>query len=111
MARLSASTSARLGLALIAALVGLLCGFALEKQLSSGLSFDALLTLRHMLLGDRHAPDASRVAVVTIDESTFADPAFADMPMALWAPQFATMLSALDQVGAAVLGVDLLFAT
>jgi adenylate cyclase len=111
MARLSASTSARLGLAIIAALIGLLCGFALEKRLSSGLSFDTLLTLRYMLLGDRHAPDASRVAVVTIDEATFADPAFADMPMALWAPQFAKVLNAIDQAGAAAIGVDLLFAT
>ncbi|HWA50376.1 MAG TPA: adenylate/guanylate cyclase domain-containing protein [Dongiaceae bacterium] len=111
MARLSASTSARLGFAIIAALIGLLCGFATEKRLSAGLSFDTLLTLRHMLLGDRHAADASRVAVVTVDEATFADPAFADTPMALWAPQFAKVLSALDEAGAAVIGVDLLFAT
>jgi class 3 adenylate cyclase/CHASE2 domain-containing sensor protein len=111
MARISASTSARLGLAIIAALIGLLCGFALEKRLSSGISFDTLLTLRHILLGDRHAPDASRVAVVTIDEATFTDPAFADTPMALWAPQFAQVLGAIDQAGATVIGVDLLFAT
>lgn len=111
MARLSASSSARLGLAVIAALIGLLCGFALERQLSAGLSFDALLTLRHMVLGDRHAPEASRVAVVTVDESTFADPAFRDMPMALWAPQFAKVLGAIDAAGATAIGVDILFAT
>jgi adenylate cyclase len=33
------------------------------------------------------------------------------MPMALWTPQFAKVLGALDQAGAAVVGVDLLFAT
>jgi len=102
--------AARLRLASIAALIGLLSGYMLEQHLSAGLSFDSLLALRHLAFGDRHAADASRVAVVTIDEATFADPAFVDTPMALWAPQFAKVLGALDSAGATVIGVDLLFA-
>lgn len=100
--------AARLRLAVIAALVGLLCGQAFQQYLTAGLSFDALLTLRHMASGDRHPPEASRVAVVNIDEATFEDPAFRDTPWALWAPQFAKVIGAIDEAGAAVIGVDLL---
>lgn len=101
----------RIQLAALAALIALICGILLESYLSAGLSFDALLSLRHAVFGDRHAAADSRVAVVTIDEATFADPAFKDTPMALWAPQFAKVLEVLDRAGATVIGADILFAT
>ncbi len=99
----------RIQLGVLAALLALGCGIALERYLSAGLSFDALLSLRHAVLGDRHAPESSRVVVVAIDEATFADPAFRDAPLALWAPQFATVLDSLDRAGASVIGADILF--
>ena len=99
----------RIQLGVLAALIALCCGIALERYLSAGLSFDALLSLRHAVFGDRHAPESSPVVVVAIDEATFADPAFRDTPMALWAPQFATVLDSLDRAGASVIGADILF--
>ena len=96
----------RIQLGILAALIALCCGILQERFLSAGLSFDALLSLRHAVFGDRHAPQDSRVVVVAIDEATFADPAFRDTPMALWAPQFATVFDALDQAGARAIGAD-----
>lgn len=103
--------AARLRLAVVAVLIGLVSGFLIEQRLSAGLSFDALLSLRHAMLGDRHGVESSRVAVVTIDEATFADPTFRDTPMALWAPQFARVMEAIDRAGATVIGADILFTT
>ena len=101
----------RVRFAAIVAVLGLLIGFLTERELTLGLSFDALLTLRHMIFGDRHQVQASNVVVVNIDEDTFDAPGFDDQPFALWAPQFATVLDALDGAGAKVIGIDLIFAT
>ena len=101
--------SRRIQLGALAALIALFCGMALERYLSAGLSFDALLGLRHLAFGDRHAPEDSRVVVVAIDEATFADPAFKDIPLALWAPQFAEALDRIDRADPAVIGADILF--
>ena len=54
----------RIRLGALAALVALTCGMALERYLSAGLSFDALLSLRHLVYGDRHAPGESRVCLL-----------------------------------------------
>jgi adenylate cyclase len=101
----------RVRFAAIVAVLALLIGFITERELTRGLSFDALLTLRHMVLGDRHQGQASDVVVVNIDENTFGAAGFVDQPFALWAPQFATVLDALDTAGATVVGIDLIFAT
>jgi len=98
----------RIRLGALAALVALFCGMALERYLSAGLSFDALLGLRHLVYGDRHTLDESRVAVVAIDEATFDDPAFKDIPLALWAPQFAEALDIIDRAGPSAIGADIL---
>lgn len=71
----------RIRLGALAALIALFCGMVVERYLSAGLSFDSLLSLRHLAFGDRHAPEESRVVVVAIDEATFADPAFKDIPL------------------------------
>jgi adenylate cyclase len=99
----------RIRLGALAALIALFCGMMVERYLSAGLSFDALLSLRHLVFGDRHAPEESRVVVVAIDEATFDDPEFKDIPLALWAPQFAKALDLIDRAGPAVIGADILF--
>ncbi len=99
----------RVRFAAIVAVLGLLIGFSVERYLAYGLSFDALLTLRHMALGDRHPAADTDVVVVNIDQSTFDDPAFKEVPWGLWAPQFAVVLNALDQSGAKVIGADIIF--
>jgi CHASE2 domain-containing sensor protein len=92
------------------AILGLAIGFLTESELTRGLSFDALLTLRHAVFGDRHPTEKPQVVVVNVDENTFAAPGFVDVPLALWGPQFATVLDALDAADAETIGVDLIFA-
>jgi class 3 adenylate cyclase/CHASE2 domain-containing sensor protein len=101
----------RVRFAAIVAVIALLAGFATERYLAAGLSFDALLTLRHMVFGDRHPAQDGEVVVVNIDEATFGAEGFSDKPFALWAPQFAAVLDALDLAGAKVIGIDIIFAT
>jgi class 3 adenylate cyclase len=101
----------RVRFAAIVAVLALLIGFVTERELTWGFSFDALLTLRHAVYGDRHQDQASNVVVVNIDEDTFNAPGFVDQPFALWGPQFATVLDALDTAGATIIGIDLIFAT
>ena len=101
----------RVRFAAIVAVLALLIGFITERELTRGLSFDALLTLRHAVFGDRHQDSTSDVVVVNIDENTFGAPGFVDQPFALWGPQFAAVLDALDTAGATVIGIDLIFAT
>lgn len=102
---------ARVGYATLVAVVALAIGYGAERYLVAGLSFDALLTLRHLVLGDRHHGEDGPVSVVTIEESTFAAAGFRDVPWALWGPQFATVLDALDRAEAKVIGVDIIFST
>jgi class 3 adenylate cyclase len=103
--------STRVRFAAIVAVLALVIGFATERYIAYGLSFDALLTLRHMVFGDRHRAPDTQVVVVNIDEATFAAPGFKETPWALWAPQFATVLDGLDRAGAKVIGVDIIFST
>ena len=99
----------RVRFAAIVAVLALVIGFAVERYLAYGLSFDALLTLRHMALGDRHPAGDTDVVVVNIDQSTFDDPEFREVPWGLWAPHFSVVLNALDQSGAKVIGADIIF--
>src|SRR5262245_52706731 len=99
----------RVRFAAIVAVLGLLIGVATERFLAAGLSFDTLLTLRHAFLGDRHDVSSSQVVVVNVDDGTFHSPGFNGTPFGLWGPQFATVLDALDQAGAKVVGADLIF--
>src|SRR5262245_44266967 len=101
---------ARARFAAIVAILALLIGFLTEYFLTTGLSFDALLTLRHAVLGDRHQVSKSPVVVVNIDEATFHAPGFEGYPIALWGPQFAKVLDALDRAEVKVVGADLVFA-
>ena len=100
----------RVRFAAIVAVLALLIGFLTERELTRGLSFDALLTLRHAVFGDRHRSETPQVVVVNIDQATFDEQPF-DKPFALWVPQFATVLDAIDAAGARSIGIDLIFAT
>lgn len=102
---------ARVRFAAIVAVLALAIGLATERLLTAGLSFDVLLTLRHAVLGDRHRTTAAQVVVVNIDEATFDAPGFRNQPFALWAPQFAATLDALDRANAKVIGLDIIFST
>ena len=99
----------RVRFAAIVAVIALLAGFATERYLAAGLSFDALLTLRHMAFGDRHPAQDGEVVVVNIDEATFSAPGFKEMPWAFWGPRFATVLDAIDRAEAKVIGADIIF--
>jgi adenylate cyclase len=101
----------RVRFAAIVAVLGLVIGFATERFLAAGLSFDALLTLRHAVLGDRHEISDSEVVVVNVDDGTFSSPGFENTPFSLWGPQFAAVLDALDRAGAKVIGADLIFSS
>src|SRR5688572_30893056 len=100
----------RVRFAAIVAVLALLIGFLTERELTRGLSFDALLTLRHAVFGDWHVSETPQVVVVNVDEATFDVPPF-KKPFALWAPEFATVLDAVEAAGAKIIGVDLIFAT
>jgi class 3 adenylate cyclase/CHASE2 domain-containing sensor protein len=101
----------RVRFAAIVAVLALVIGFATERFLTYGLSFDALLTLRHIVFGDRHPEHDTDVVVVNIDNDTFRAADFRDVPWALWAPQFSKVLDGLDQAGAKVIGADIIFSS
>src|SRR5262245_50093323 len=101
----------RVRFAAIVAVLALAIGVLTERFLAYGLSFDALLTLRHAVFGDRHPSETPQVVVVNIDDNTFGAEGFKDIPFALWAPQFSAVLDALDGAGAKVIGVDVIFST
>jgi adenylate cyclase len=99
----------RVRFAAIVAVLALVIGFASERYLAAGLSFDALLTLRHAVFGDRHQAQDGEVVVVNIDEDTFKTPGFQEVPWAFWGPRFATVLDAIDRADAKVIGADIIF--
>ncbi len=99
----------RVRFAAIVAVIALLAGFATERHLAAGLSFDALLTLRHMAFGDRHPAQDGEVVVVNVDEATFGAPGFKEIPWAFWGPKFATVLDAIDRADAKAIGADIIF--
>ena len=57
------------------------------------------------------AAEESRVAIVAIDEETYASEPFRDTPKVLWTRQIANVLNAVLDGGAAVVGFDVVFPT
>lgn len=76
-----------------------------------GLSIDELFWLRTVAFGPRYPPASSPTVVVAIDEETYRRRPFDDIPIALWTPQLARVVRALDDAGAAVIGFDLILPT
>lgn len=76
-----------------------------------GLSVDALFWLRHLLVSPAHAPEASPVAVVAIDEATYRHPDYRDTPRVLWTGRLAGVVERLLDAGATVITFDAIFPT
>lgn len=62
--------------------------------------------LWHRLSGVRYEP--RNVVIVTVDDRSLAD--YSDDPLVFWTPLFARAAAVLRQAGAAVIGIDFLFA-
>lgn len=90
-----------------AALAGTLVAMGLYGPLQ-GPGIDALYWLREAVHGPQPAPPGTPVVVVGIDEETYRRAPFAGTPQALWAPKLGTVLTALHQGGAKVIGLDLI---
>lgn len=76
-----------------------------------GLSIDVLFALRHAAFGNRYSPSESRSVVVAIDEETYRQPPFRDLPKVMWTRQIARVMNAVLEGGARVVGFDVIFPT
>ncbi len=75
------------------------------------LSVDILIPLRHLVSGPLFPPEESDVVVVVIDEETYRTPPFTDTPRVAWTSFLATVLSAIDEAGPRVIGLDHIYPT
>ncbi|WP_119304299.1 adenylate/guanylate cyclase domain-containing protein [Dongia deserti] len=110
------SSRAYLVAALIAGAVALAGQFLLRDR-ANGLSIDVLYRLAHWSGVEHAAPLEDRTIIIAIDEETYRRPPFYDpttkrsTPQALWTPQVATVLDAVLEGGARVIGLDTIFST
>jgi class 3 adenylate cyclase/CHASE2 domain-containing sensor protein len=72
----------------------------------AGLSTDLSFWLRNAVFGPRRPAGASPVALVLIDEATYAT--YANQPKDFWAPYFGQVISGLDHAGVRLIGFDIL---
>lgn len=76
-----------------------------------GLSIDVLGWLRHKTFGAQYTPTVSPAVVIAIDEMTYRTPPFQNLPKVMWTKQFAKVLNAAVEGGAAIVGFDLILPT
>ncbi|MDC0033799.1 adenylate/guanylate cyclase domain-containing protein [Alphaproteobacteria bacterium] len=76
-----------------------------------GLSVDILFLLRDKSYGQKHDPKSSPTVVVAIDEETYRRPPFQSLPKVMWSNEIATVLEAVIDGGAKVVGFDVVFPT
>jgi class 3 adenylate cyclase len=95
--------------ALALALLSGLGSVAPPLDVLRGLSLDVLTALRWHAFGPPHAPDASPVVVVAIDEATYRTPPFEGTPAITWTRELAQVLNDVVEGGAAVVGLDIIF--
>lgn len=81
-----------------------LWGIALDR-----LSIDYLHLIYERLWGP--APFSDQVVVVAVDEATYRDDQFSNLPQALWTPQLGQVLSAVLDGKPKAVGVDIVFST
>jgi adenylate cyclase len=74
----------------------------------NGFSLDMLFWTRDAMFGVRHDLPSSPVAVIALDEETFRQPAFRDLPSAMWTPQLAKVLNATIAARARVVAFDVI---
>jgi len=98
------------GVAAVVALLSGLVGSFLSPWVD-GIAFDAVYWLRSDRTEQPAGPEATPVSVIVIDEETYGRPPFAGTPRVLWTPHLATLLNALGEAGATVVGFDMVFAT
>ena len=81
------------------------------SQRLEGLSVDVLHWLEQEILGPRHTPESSPVVVIAIDETTYRTPLFRDVPKVMWTREIASILDAVREAGADIVGFDVIFPT
>ncbi|WP_293385723.1 adenylate/guanylate cyclase domain-containing protein [Phenylobacterium sp.] len=94
--------------------LGLVAGALALTPLARGLDrqgIDVLLPLRHAVFGPLFPPARSDVAIVAIDEQTYATEPFANTPKVAWTPYLGYILDAIDKAGAKAIGFDMVFPT
>jgi len=74
----------------------------------NGLSLDMLFWMRDAVFGVRHDIDSSPAVIIALDEETFRQPAFRDLPSAMWTPQLATVLDATIAGDARIVAFDVI---
>ncbi|MDA1325658.1 MAG: CHASE2 domain-containing protein, partial [Proteobacteria bacterium] len=77
----------------------------------NGLSVDSLFLLRDAVFGPRHDPKSSPAVVIAIDEETYRRTPFQTLPKVMWSTEIATVLEAVLEGGAKVVGFDVIFPT
>jgi adenylate cyclase len=75
------------------------------------LSIDLLYLLARSAKIEPNATLDDRTLVIAIDEETYRRPPFQGVPSPLWTPQVATVLNAVMDGGAKVVGLDVIFST
>jgi len=73
------------------------------------LSIDLLHLIHFRLFGP--PPMSEEVAVVAVDEETYRDAHFSNLPMALWTPELGNVLDAILDAEPKALGVDIIIGT
>jgi len=77
----------------------------------AGLSIDTLFWLRDEAYGPRRGPAEARVALVLIDEDTYAVRPFKGKPKNVWTPFYADVLQAIGNAKPDVIGFDIALST
>jgi adenylate cyclase len=92
----------------VAALIGVVSftsyGVALDR-----LSIDLLHLIHFRLFGP--PPISDEVAIVAVDEATYRDPHFSNLPQALWTPELGNVLEAVLAAEPKAVGVDVIIGT
>jgi class 3 adenylate cyclase len=77
----------------------------------AGLSLDTLFWLRNFAYAPRRDAAASPVALILIDEATYATKPFKGLSKELWTPYFAQVIGAVDAAGPKAIGFDIILPT
>ena len=99
---------------LIAGCLGLVLGAIAawpDARLLHRMGIDVLIAVRHQIDGPLFPPSESAVVAVVIDEETYRTPPFTDTPRVAWTPLLADVIASIDQAGARVIGLDLIYPT
>ena len=83
-------------LVVVAAIVVVVAALLTAPQAGrlEALSVDVLFWLRDAAFGPRHAPSQSPTVVVALDEETYRQPPFRDLPKVFWTKRIARVLNA-----------------